>query len=183
MSSAYQIQNEFATYFITPTIVEWVDIFTRKAYRDIVIDSINFAINNRELKVYGYVIMSNHMHLIVRSQNGKLSETLANMKKFTGKKIIDTIGSIPESRREWLLHRFQWNAVVNLRNSAHQLWRQENRAEEVFSYNFFMSKLNYLHSNPVRAGLVEQPEHYVYSSAKSLATGEKGLIEVTPWSF
>jgi REP element-mobilizing transposase RayT len=76
MSTGYQIYDQRATYFITCTIVDWVDVFTRNIYRDIVIDSLKFCIEQKGLRVYGYVIMTNHVHMIVASSTGKLSDTI-----------------------------------------------------------------------------------------------------------
>ena len=181
MSTGYQIADQYATHFITPTIVDWVDIFTRNVYRDIIIDSLNFCIRNKSLKLYGYVIMTNHLHLILRSENGQLSDTIRDFKKFTASSILDAIKNGPESRREWMLHRFEWNAAQNKRSSNNQLWTHENRAEEIRTLRFFNQKLNYIHENPVRAGWVERPEDYVYSSAKSLLLNAAGALTLENW--
>jgi REP element-mobilizing transposase RayT len=152
MSSGYQIRDQFAAHFITPAIVDWVDIFTRKIYRDIVVDSLNFCISHKALNVYGYVIMTNHLHLIVKSENGTLSNTIRDFKKFTSAQLLEAIMKEPESRREWMLHRFEWNAAQNKRSSDNQVWTHENHPEEIYSLKFFNQKLNYIHQNPVRAG-------------------------------
>jgi REP element-mobilizing transposase RayT len=181
MSTGYQIKDQYATHFITPTIVDWVDVFTRKIYRDIMIDSLTFCIRERGLKLYGYVIMTNHLHLIVRSEAGKLSDTIRDFKKFTARAIIDNISNQPESRRPWMLHRFEWNAAQNERSSDHQFWTHENHPEEVFSQIFFNQKLTYIHQNPVRAGWVENAEEYLYSSAKALLKNVNGQLPLTDW--
>ncbi len=168
MSTGYQIYDQNKAYFLTFTIVDWVDIFSRKVYRDIVIDSMKYCIEAKGLVVYGFVIMTNHVHLIARSDNGKLSDTIRDFKKYTAKRILETIVTEPESRREWLLHRFAWNASQNARNSVHQVWTHENHTIEITSQSFFDQKLNYIHENPTRAGWVERVEDYVYSSAKAL---------------
>lgn len=183
MSTGCRIDDQYATYFITPTIVDWVDVLSRKCYRDIIIDSLNFCIKEKHLIVYGYVIMTNHLHLIVRSTNGTLSGTIGDFKKFTAKAIIRTIKEQPESRREWMLHKFEFIATTNQRSSDHQLWMHENHPEIVFSEKFFNQKLNYIHNNPVRAGIVEFPEDYLHSSAKSLIKNVPGLVPITPWGF
>ncbi len=181
MSTGYQIDDQYATYYLTPTIVDWVDVFSKKIYRDIVVDTLNFYIRERELVVYGYVIMTNHMHLIVRSRNGTLSDTLRDFKKYTSRKISDTVVSSAESRREWMLHRFEWNAATNMRSTNRQVWTHENHAIYIETKSFFDEKLNYIHQNPVRAGWVELAEHYLYSSARSLYYDLPGLVDVTPW--
>jgi len=181
MSTGYQIKDQYATHFITPTVVDWVDVFTRKIYRDIIIDSLAFCIKERRLILYGYVIMTNHIHLIVRSESGALSDTIRDFKKFTARSIIEAISQEPESRKEWMLHRFKWNAAQNERSSDHQFWTHANHSEEISSQPFFDQKLKYIHENPVRAGWVEYPEDYLYSSAKSLLKNVAGPLPLADW--
>ncbi len=140
MSTGYQIEDQYGTYFITNTVVDWVDVLTRKIYRDIIIDSLNFCIRERALKLFAYVIMSNHLHLILRSDSGKLSDTIRDFKKFTAVNTIEAIKREQESRREWMLHRFEWNGAQNARNSNNQFWVQDNRPEVIFSQKSFSAK-------------------------------------------
>jgi len=105
------------------------------------------------------------MHIICSSATGKLSDTVRDFKKFTSYKIIDTIKETAESRREWLLHRFEWAADQSKRNREYQLWTHENHALQITTNEFYLSKCNYIHLNPVRAGWVDEAEEYVYSSA------------------
>ncbi len=183
MSDSYQIDDQYGTYYLTPTIVDWVDIFSRRQYRDVVTDSLGYCIKEKGLVLYGYVIMTNHLHLIVRSECGKLLDTIRDFKKFTASKLLQAINDLPESRREWMLHRFEWNATKHDRNSKYQVWTHSNHAELVYSDKFFRQKLNYIHHNPVRAGLVEFPEDYLYSSAGVLLKDKPGIVNVTPWRF
>ncbi len=181
MSTGYQIYDQYKMHYLTPTIVDWVDVFSRKSYRDIVIESLNHCITEKSLKVYGYVIMTNHIHLIVASSNGTLSNTIRDFKKFTAHAIIEAIKHEPESRREWILHRFEWNAGQHKRNSDNQVWTHENHPIEITSREFFTQKLNYIHQNPVRAGWVEREEDYIYSSAKALYENIPGLLPLSYW--
>ncbi len=144
MSEGYKIRDQYAAHFITPTVVDWVDVFTRNQYRDVIIDSLAYCIKARSLRLYGYVVMTNHLHLIARSENGTLSDTLRDFKKYTANHLIKAIKNEPESRREWMLHRFEWNAAQNKRNSENQLWTHDNRPEEIYSKEFFDQKLNYI---------------------------------------
>jgi REP element-mobilizing transposase RayT len=176
MSTGYQIDDQYGMYFLTFTVVDWVDIFTRKSYRDIIVDSLNYCIKEKQLCVYGYVVMTNHVHLIAQSKAGKLSDTIRDFKKFTARKILDTIVSEPESRREWLLHRFEWNASQHERNNRYQVWTHENHAVSITSEKFFRQKMEYIHQNPVRAGWVEREEDYIYSSAKALFNNCDGNV-------
>jgi REP element-mobilizing transposase RayT len=181
MSSGYQIDDQFGMYFLTFTIVDWVDLFSRKAYRDIVVDSLNYCIKEKGLCVYGFVIMTNHIHLIAQSKTGKLSDTIRDFKKFTAHTVLKTMATGTESRREWLLHRFEWNASQHERNSKYQVWTHDNHAISINKEKFFRQKLEYIHQNPIRAGWVEREEDYIYSSAKALFCNVPGIVSLSYW--
>ena len=91
-------------YYLTLTVVEWADLFTRPAYKHTIIDSLNYCVANKGLKVYCWCLMSNHLHMIAEaSDENHLPDVLRDFKKFTSKALIDAIKKIPESRRDWLL--------------------------------------------------------------------------------
>ena len=100
MKEGYIIKDQGKPHFITCTVVDWVDIFTRKVYKDIVISSLDYCIKEKGMMLYGYVIMSNHLHLIVQSKKGKLWDLIRDFKKFTRKNMLEAIQTEPESRRE-----------------------------------------------------------------------------------
>ena len=126
--------------------------------------------------VYGYVIMSNHIHLIVRSKDGKLSDLIRDFKKFTAKTILDKIQTEPESRKEWMLERFRTATESHKRNKNYQFWQYGNHAEEIYSEKFMWSKLDYIHLNPIRASIVVKATEYIYSSASNYVDDEGILI-------
>ena len=144
---------------------------------DIVIDSLRFCQQNKGLEVYAFVVMSNHIHLLIRSETGKLSNTIKEIKSFTAKKILEAVNTETESRREWLLNLFEFSAKQHKRNEKYQVWTHENHAEIAYSNRFINSKINYIHENPVRAGIVERAEDYLYSSARNYA-GLDGVLDV-----
>jgi REP element-mobilizing transposase RayT len=175
MSEGYQIRDQGGPHFLTFTVTDWVDVFTRKIYKDLVIESLQFCQDNKGLDMYAYVIMSNHIHLIIGSKLGKLSELVRDLKSYLAKIIINKIQEGPESRSDWMLKRFEFAARSNSRNSGYQFWRYGNHPEEVFSEKFLWTKVNYIHMNPVRAGIVSKASEYLYSSASNYVHG-KGLI-------
>ena len=123
----YKIRDQYAVHFITFAVVEWIDVFTRKAYADIVLDSLRFCISNKALKVHAWCIMSNHVHLICSAANGNLSDILRDFKKFTSKAIIKSIEeNKQESRKNWMLWLFKKAGEKNSRNNNCQFWRQNN---------------------------------------------------------
>ena len=179
MSTGYKIVDQEALHYVTFQIVNWVDLFTRKVYRDIVIDSLKFCQGNKGLEIYAFVIMSNHIHILLRSSTGKLSDTIREFKSYTAKQILLAIEMELESRRDWMLNLFEFAAKQHKRNEKYQIWTHENHAELIYSDNFIFQKLNYIHENPVRAGIVEKAEDYLYSSARDFA-GKGCLLEIVP---
>lgn len=180
MSTKYKINNPEGIYFISFAIVNWIDVFTRKEYKDIFVESINFCIKNKSLVVYSWVIMSNHVHLILSAKNGNLSDIIRDLKKYTSSKIIKAIIENPqESRKEWLLRGFKKAGEMNSNNKIYQFWKQDNQPKELLPYlnSFAQQKIDYIHNNPVVAGIVVNAEDYLYSSAKDYA-GMNGLIKI-----
>jgi putative transposase len=178
MSDRYLITDHNAIYFCTFTVVKWIDVFTRKEYKLILVDSLNFCIENKGLRCFSYVIMSNHMHVIWQAKEGnQFSDLLRDFKKFTSKEIVKAIQELPESRREWLLDKFAFEAKTTRRAENFKLWKDDNHAIELDSNYLMEQKLEYIHQNPVKAMLVDNPEDYVFSSARDYA-GEKGLVNV-----
>ena len=177
MPQGYQIYDQSGLYYLTLQVIDWVDVFTRKTYRDIVLESLQYCQKEKGLHLYGYVIMSNHLHLLVMAEHSNLSDVIRDFIKFTASRILQTIENEPESRREWMLKRFEFAAKSHVRNSKYQFWTHENHAIECHTPFFTRQKLNYIHDNPVRAGWVEKPEDWMYSSARNYS-GLVGLIEV-----
>ena len=175
MSDGYQIKNQEGLYFLTFQVVGWADIFSRKVYRDIVINSFDYSRKNKSLELFSYVIMTNHIHLIARSKNSDLSGTVRDIKKHISKQVFKTINDIQESRREWLEIIFKYHAKHNKRNLRMQFWTHENHAVELTTNKMIEERINYIHKNPVRAGLVLNEEDYLYSSAKNFAEMENLL--------
>lgn len=179
MGNAYQIKDQEATYYLTFQVVGWADVFSRQIYRDIIIDSFKYCIENKGLELFAYVIMTNHVHVIMRSKNGNLSDIVRDFKKYTSKQILELISSSNiESRREWLEMIFKYHARFNKRAGERQLWTHENHAVELSTNEMMDSRLNYIHNNPVRAGIVQNPEDYIYSSASNYAD-MPALLDIT----
>ena len=177
MPTGYQIYNQEALYYLTLQVVHWADIFTRPVYRDIVTESLSYCRQNKGLEVFAYVIMSNHVHVIVRSKKGKLSDVIRDFKRHTSKKIVTCIIEQSESRREWLLMIFRHAARKHKRNNEYQFWTHENHAIELENSKMIEQRINYIHENPVRAGIVSNAEDYLYSSARNYAEMDC-LIEI-----
>ena len=174
----YKIRDQKGVYYLTFTVVNWIDVFTRKRYKDMLIDSLNYCQKEKGLQVYAYVIMSNHIHCVLSSSKNNLSDIIRDFKTHTSKKILKSIKEEEgESRKDWMLEQFKNKGLNNKRNKEYQFWKQDNHPIELYTNYFIDQKINYIHNNPVEAGIVEKPEEYIYSSAKNYS-GEKGLLVI-----
>ena len=176
----YKIRNLEGTHFITFAVVEWVDVFTRREYRDIVVESIKYCQREKGLILHAWCIMSNHIHMAISAKNNNTSDIIGDFKKFTSKQILKAIQDNPqESRKEWMLEVFLKAGAKNSRNNTYQFWRQDNHPIELCTPNFTHQKIDYIHNNPIDAGIVENAEDYLYSSARDYYEEKKvGLLEI-----
>lgn len=172
-TTSYRIKNEEGLYYLTFATVEWIDVFTRKRYKDIVVESLRYCQKEKGLALYSWVLMSNHLHLIVKAKEGyKLSAIIRDFKKFTAQQIIKSIKEEPESRREWLLSEMLKACKANSKEQTYQLWRNDNHPIELYNNEVINQKINYIHNNPVEEGIVIKAEDYLYSSTNDLLAME-----------
>ena len=177
-SDRYSLADKEGTYFLTFTVVDWLDVFTRKEHAYLICDSLNHCISHKGLIVHAWVIMSNHVHLIARARESHdISAIIRDMKKFTAKAIVQQINDEPESRREWMLRHFVFRAAGIKRVKGYKFWEDGSHAILLDTPLKWEQRLTYLHNNPVAAGLVAEPHHYLLSSAGDYA-GIKGLVNI-----
>jgi REP element-mobilizing transposase RayT len=123
--------------------------------------------------------MTNHIHLIIsRNKEIPCEDIIRDFKKYTCNKIIEAIKeNNKDGRKKLMLDIFSKHGKLNSNNTNYQFWIQDNHPIELFNNKIIDQKLEYLHNNPVVAGFVNEPEHYLYSSAMDYAE-KKGLINV-----
>ncbi|QDH79039.1 transposase [Echinicola soli] len=175
----YRITDQHGVYFLTLTVVDWLDVFTRKEYKLEVVDSLNYCVQKKGLELYAWVLMSNHLHLLGRTREPfRISDFIRDFKKYVAARILDSLGreSI-ESRRSWMLSRMKFRGGQVKRVLNYKFWEDDNRAIWIESNKFLEQKLHYIHENPVNAMIVEEPKEYLFSSARDYA-GMKGLVKV-----
>ncbi|MBL4586758.1 MAG: transposase [Flavobacteriales bacterium] len=164
--SEYRKTSPDELYFITLTVTGWTDLFTRSVYKDIVIDNLRYCQENENLVIYSYVIMSNHLHLICRRKGKDLKELLGRFKGYTSKQLLKEIQTnAQESRKERLLHQFNFFAKRNKQYSQYHLWQYKDHPILLFTPEVTQQKQIYIHENPVKAGIVNDATAYGYSSA------------------
>ena len=176
----HKIVNQDGLHFLTFTVVGWIDVFTRMKYKDIIIHDLEYCIKNKGLILCAYVIMSNHVHIIGRADDGyNLSDIIRDFKSHSSKTILNSILTSPnESRQEWMLKLFKYYAKYNSNNKTYQFWKRDNKPIELVSPKWIDQKINYIHNNPINAGLVENSWEYRYSSAANNVEKE-GLLNIS----
>ena len=180
MSEKYKIWNQDKLYFITFSVVYWVDVFSRSIYKDIVVESLRYCQKEKGLEIYGWIIMSNHIHLIVgRNGKVKIEEIIRDFKKYTSVHICRAIeNNTLESRKNWMLKLFSNAADKSKKHVKYKFWQNEYHPIELNTNEMLSQKLAYIHSNPVESGVVDEPTAYLYSSARDYAANEKGLLDI-----
>ncbi|NMM48337.1 REP-associated tyrosine transposase [Marinigracilibium pacificum] len=180
MSEKYKFNNPEGIYFVTCTVVFWIDLFTRKEYKHIILDTLEYYQRKRGLNIHAYCIMPSHIHMIISSGNkdSSLAAIMRDFKKLSNKRIITEIGRINESRSEWLLRAFEKAGSKLKRITSNKIWIDGNHPIELDSNLIMEQKLDYIHNNPVDSEIVDEPEKYWYSSARDYFGDKKGLIDV-----
>ena len=178
MSHKYKIRDQSKLYFITFTVVQWIDVFTRRHYKDLMLDSMKFCIQQKGLELYAYCLMTNHLHMIIGTNKEPIEYIVRDMKRHTSKYLYELIEQdAEESRRAWMCWLFKRAGQQNTANNLHQFWQQGFHPIELSTSRMLEQKLDYIHDNPVEAGFVDEPQDYLYSSARDYC-GHKGLIDI-----
>ncbi len=173
----FRLVDGVYVYFVTFTIIDWLPVFINPEPIQIIVNSLRFCIKEKGLRINAYVIMPNHLHVILfdaKFDDDRLEQTLVNFRKFTGRKLADYIeNNLPDSLAVVIRN-------TELADRERQLWQPGWHAEGLMSEKFWKQKMDYIHENPVRKGYVRLPEHWRYSSAGYWVNGEEGDIPVVP---
>jgi len=142
------------------------------------LDSWKYCQKEKGLEIYGWCIMTSHIHMIIGTHGEKLEDIMRDMKKHTSTALKKAIQNhYGESRREWLLGMMETAGKSNIQNLSFQLWQQDNHPIALPTHKILHQKLDYIHNNAVEAGIVDKPEEYLYSSARDYY-GFPGLLEI-----
>jgi REP-associated tyrosine transposase len=171
----FSITKDIDYYFCTDTIVGWQSVFMSLPFFETIIESYRYCQTNKGLYIHGYVIMPNHLHSILSAANNNLSDVLRDFKRFTSSKISDLL---QETNNNRLLKYFSTAAERVGRGNDYKIWQSGSHPEAIVSTNFFLQKLSYIHSNPVRKGFVERPEYWLFSSARNYIVDDHSILKV-----
>ncbi|MCX6209916.1 MAG: transposase [Bacteroidetes bacterium] len=156
--------------FFTATILEWKHLLKPNKFKDIVTSSLEFLVKEKRVEVFGFVIMSNHLHIIWRVMNEyKLAEVQQSFMKYTAQMMIKELRN---NHLKVLEHFF-----VGAKDRKYQIWERNPLSIELHSNDVLFQKLHYIHANPVKAGLIALAEDYHYSSASLY------IKQTTIWNF
>lgn len=170
-----RMRIEASAYYVTTVVYKRLAIFTRPSFIIPLIDSLNFYRHQHQCKLIGYVVMPDHMHMILWPQGESgVSEFMSDFKRFTSGRICRQ--AMLENRTEWVNALERAGQVAS--RAEHKVWQDNFWEEMAFTERFLRQKLNYVHMNPVRAGLVGEPQDYPYSSARNYDLDDQTLLEV-----
>jgi len=172
MRSSYKIFHNECVYFITSTTVEWIPVFTSQKYFDILIASMKYCREEKSLSIFAYVILDNHFHLLCQAP--ELSKTIQSLKRHTAKCILEQLEA---DHKKWMLNLFSYYKKMHKTASDHQVWQEGFHPQEIMNEEMLVNKIEYIHYNPVRRGLVKKPEHWIFSSATDYDDGH-GVLEI-----
>jgi REP-associated tyrosine transposase len=181
MSHKNQSVSELGCYYLTFNVTDWTDIFVKPVFKQIIAESLNYFVAKKGLIVYGWCLMTNHLHLIATASKDFNLTPLANeYKEFTSKIILADIDAESKVRRNWIMKNFADRGNLLRLTEKFQVWQANINPIYIDSENLDIlnEHLDYIHSHPVRERIVSKPEDYIYSSARDYA-GLKGLVNIT----
>ena len=178
MSRNYRFHNPDAPYFVSFSVVKWLNIFEDDQYKNILLKSLRFCQQNKGMEIYAWCIMTNHVHLVFRSMNEQPPELLlGDFKSFTSNQIIKELLKYDHlAKNRMYLNVFKTAAEKLTNVKHHQFWQHHNHPIELWSNHVISQKIRYIHNNPVAAGYVSYPDEYAFSSARDYYGG-KGVLE------
>jgi len=172
MRSRYKIYSESGVYFITSTVIDWVPIIISGDIMQIILDSFKYCQREKELLIFGFVIMPNHFHtLIGMEEQEKIPWVMRDLKRHTSQEITRYIVASEKQRDLFWLKPF-WGRQVN------RVWQEGYHPVLIKSDKWFEQKLDYMHMNPVKKGFVEEPAHWKYSSARNYILNDDSLLKL-----
>ncbi len=166
MRSRYKFIPEHNYFFITTTIVEWIPIFTSEKYFQIIKNCLDFCVKSGKFEVIAWVILDNHCHLVISGEN--LSEGVKSFKSFTAKEIVT---QLKNDKKDWCLNQLSFFRKKYKTTSKHQVWQEGVHPQAIVSEEMLEQKIDYIHCNPVRRGLVLNMEDWRWSSACDFQSG------------
>jgi putative transposase len=164
------VHSKHYAEFITVTCLEWKPIIKENHFKDIIISSLRFLSQQERATIYAFVIMDNHFHLIWQIMGDhKPEDVQRDFLKFTAQQILKDLKNSQSPLLEEIL--------VSAKDRKYQVWERNSLGIPLWSENVIVQKMQYIHDNPIRAGLCTDMTNYKYSSARFY------LQNVVDWNF
>jgi REP element-mobilizing transposase RayT len=163
-------------FFVTTTVVQHACVFVEDKHCDMFIDQLKIWQKHFQFAILAYVIMPTHFHWIVKVEpmKGTISDVMRELKSHAAWKIMD---ELEKDGRDDLTRLFA-EAGKEFKDQTRRFWTKRFDDQVIRNQRMFMAKLNYIHNNPVKAGLVRCAEDYKYSSARNYVNGDHSVIFV-----
>jgi REP element-mobilizing transposase RayT len=153
-----QMISKYHPEFVTVTCMNWIPVLSFKEHKEIIVNSLRFLVNQRRVTVSGFVLMDTHFHLIWQVMGEhKREDVQRDFLRFTSQQILKNL----RNNNSPLLNEL----LVEAKDRKYQVWERNSLSIELYNSKTMIQKLNYIHLNPVEAGLCSSPEEYEYSSA------------------
>ena len=175
MRSRYTIVESEGIYFLTATIVNWLPVLIGNDVCNMVLESLLFCRKSKDLRLYAYVIMENHIHLVAEAP--ELSRCMQSFKQYSARKLIALAQT---TGKEWQLHQFEYCKKAYKDHSQFQVWQEGSHPQLIQGDAMLRQKIIYIHNNPVRRGYVNQPEQWRCSSARNYELQDDSVLEIDP---
>ena len=163
-------------FFITTTVIQHIQVFTEDEYSEVLIKNIKYYQEKFQFDILAYVIMPSHFHWIVEinPKKGTISDVMRDIKKHSAWDIMDLLKT---RNKKDVLKIFEINAK-DYKDRNRKFWMKRFDDQVIRDQRMFWTKLKYIHNNPVKAGLVERPDDYKYSSARNYILEDHSIIKI-----
>lgn len=173
MRSRYTVVDSEGIYFLTATVIEWIPAFIGTDVCDMLIKALAFCRKEKRLRLYAYVIMENHVHLVAEAPD--LSGVMQSFKRHTAKRLVEMAEA---TGKTWLLNQLEYYKKAYKSTSRHQVWQEGFHPQLIHGDAMLRQKVEYIHANPVRRGYVDIAEHWRYSSARNYLLEDHSVLEI-----
>jgi len=170
--SRYKIYEPTHPHFLTCTILHWIPLFTNKESVNILIESFKYLQKNDNFKLYAYVILENHIHIVAQSDD--IAKSMAKFKRHTARALLNLL---QERNVKTILDQLKFYKKTHKTDRKYQVWQEGLQPKLIQNDATMISKINYIHHNPVKRGYVDEATHWRYSSARDYE-GINGLLEI-----
>jgi len=170
--SRYKIYEPTHPHFITCTVLHWIPLFTRVESVQILLESLKHLQISDNLKIFAYVVLENHLHLVASSDD--IAKSIKKFKSYTAKELLILL---QKQNVKTILDQLAFYKKAHKQETTYQVWQEGMQPKLIQDEAMMMQKINYIHDNPIKRGYVDEAKHWRYSSARDYED-MSGLIEI-----